>query len=331
MCAKKAKMNEKPILGAAPITAKSGGKKKRTGLMVALIVVAVLLLYGAVFAVVLVRKNTCRAGFAADGGMCSNTSESCQERSIDGNTVTLNSGATEDYDSWLSRCFYYTDSFGNTVNCTSADVTNGLGGACSCAIGGCAAKPIIYLYPTRTEKVTVKVSNPQNFIAQYPTYGGGWQMTAQPNGDLTDAKTGRELYALYYESKNVVSAQVQADGFVVRGSDTADFLAKTLPRLGLNARESEEFIIYWLPILQKNPYNYIRFESLSEINANQKLDISPAPDTLIRVMMSYKPLSRTEAESLAKTVAPQQITMPARAGFVVVEWGGTQIGGKAVK
>jgi len=186
-------------------------------------------------------------------------------------------------------------------------------------------KPIIYLYPTKTETVSVKVSNPQNFTAQYPAYGDGWTVVAQPNGDLTDTKTGRELYSLYYESKNIVPAKVEADGFVVKGADTADFLANILPKLGLNARESEEFIIYWLPILQQNPWNYIRFESLSEINANQELTISPTPDTLIRVMMSHKPLAKPIS------VMPQQIATPSRTGFTVVEWGGTEINGEVTK
>jgi len=194
-----------------------------------------------------------------------------------------------------------------------------------CLCDDCALKPIIYLYPTREMQVSVKVSNQQNFTAQYPAYGDGWTVVAQPNGDLTDTKTGRELYSLYYESKNIVPAYVEADGFVVKGADTADFLANILPKLGLNARESEEFIIYWLPILQQSPYNYIRFESLSEINANQKLMILPTPDTLIRVIMSYKPLAKPISVTL------QQITTPSRTGFTVVEWGGTEIGGKVTK
>ena len=35
--------------------------------------------------------------------------------------------------------------------------------------------------------------------------------------------------------------------------------------LGLNEREAEEFIIYWLPKLESNKYNYIRFATEEEI------------------------------------------------------------------
>ena len=53
-----------------------------------------------------------------------------------------------------------------------------------------------------------------------------------------------------------------------------------LAQLGLNEREAEEFIIYWLPKMQNNPY------------------------------------------SLSPQLLPEA---PARNGFTVVEWGGSEI------
>jgi hypothetical protein len=182
-------------------------------------------------------------------------------------------------------------------------------------------KPIIYIYPTETTEVSVQVSHPENFTTEYPRYGNGWRVLAQPNGDLTDLNNNnRGLYSLYYESRNEVPAIVQKDGFVVKGSDTTVFLEEKLAALGLSAREAEEFIIYWLPQLQDSPYNYIRFQTAEEIDTNQALDISPKPDTLIRIIMSYRPLDSpiaVQTQQLPKT--------PARIGFTVVEWGGTRI------
>ena len=37
----------------------------------------------------------------------------------------------------------------------------------------------------------------------------------------------------------------------------SDSLEEKLAILGLTERESEEFIVYWLPKLEKNKYNYI--------------------------------------------------------------------------
>lgn len=192
--------------------------------------------------------------------------------------------------------------------------------ASSCLEEGMAYKPIIYLYPTSPTEVAVTLSHPANLTVDYPAYGDGWNVLAQPDGDLVDLASGRDLYALYYESRNQVPATMQADGFVVPGDQTATFLEDTLGGLGLTPRESEEFIVYWLPILQQNPWNYIRFQTPAEMDANQALTVSPVPDTTIRVMMTYKPLDAPVQ------VAPQALPpAPERTGFVVVEWGGTPI------
>ena len=89
--------------------------------------------------------------------------------------------------------------------------------------------------------------------------------------------------------------------------------------LGLNDRESEEFIIYWLPKLESNPYNLIRFKTKEEIDGYMPLTITPQPDSIIRVIMEFKSVKHY------KELKPQTILTPKRNGFVVVEWGGTEL------
>ena len=112
---------------------------------------------------------------------------------------------------------------------------------------------------------------------------------------------------------------MQEEGFLVRGEEAAAFLEEKLAVLGLNEKESEEFIIYWLPRLEVNEYNYIRFASPEEIERNMPLEIEPAPDTTIRIWMTFKgldaPVSLTE----------QHLDPVQRNGFAVVEWGGSEI------
>ena len=83
--------------------------------------------------------------------------------------------------------------------------------------------------------------------------------------------------------------------------------------------EAEEFIVYWLPKLQENEYNYIRFATMDEINKNMPLEFSVEPDTIIRVLMQYKALDNYIE------VNEQKLETPERTGFVAVEWGGTEI------
>ena len=179
-------------------------------------------------------------------------------------------------------------------------------------------KPIIYLYPTKTTDITVSLGRPEVITTSYPKYQGGWSVTADPSGNLTDKKTGRKLYSLYWEGKNHY-ATIQQDGFVVKGEDVAEFLEDKLALLGLNYREAEEFIVYWLPKLEHNKYNYIRFETQSEIASYMPLIVTPKADTTIRVYMDYKALENPI------NVNEQALTTPARNGFTVVEWGGSEI------
>lgn len=180
------------------------------------------------------------------------------------------------------------------------------------------AKPIIYLYPEEETVLTVSLGYPERIICSYPGYENGWNVLAEPNGDLTDLNTGRYLYSLYYESISVVLFTIEEEGFVVRGSDSAAFLEEKLAILGLNEREAEEFIVYWLPKLEANEYNYIRFASLDEINENMPISFSEEPDTFIRVLMVYTALDEPIE------VEEQVLETPVRQGFVAVEWGGTE-------
>ena len=185
-------------------------------------------------------------------------------------------------------------------------------------------KPVIYLYPESEQKVTVELGYPDRLTTSYPSYETGWNVSAQPDGNLTDLSTGRSLYALYYESKYAGFSRSD-EGFVVRGEDTSQFLEDKLTILGLNAREAEEFIIYWLPKLESNPYNYIRFATSQEITDVMPLKITPSPDNLIRVLMLYEGLSEPVQ------VKAQQLSLPKRDGFTVVEWGGTKISNEPVQ
>lgn len=180
-------------------------------------------------------------------------------------------------------------------------------------------KPIIYLYPESPTDVTVKLLKKDDITCSYPKYTDGWNVHAEVNGNLTDLSTGRSLYSLYYESSSKPGNTVQNVGFVVEGEKSAEFLEEKLKTLGLKEREAEEFIIYWLPQLEANKYNYIRFASKEEIDKIMPLDIQPKPDSVIRVLMVFKRLNKPI------DVEEQQLTSPERNGFTVVEWGGTEI------
>ena len=177
-------------------------------------------------------------------------------------------------------------------------------------------KPVIYLYPEAETDVTVRLDYAGDLTCTYPAYDGTWHVTAAPDGMLTDER-GQTYRYLYWEGTDNVQYDF-SEGFCVPGSETAAFLEDALAQLGLTRAEANEFIIYWLPQMEQNAYNLISFQSDAYTDA-AKLTITPQPDTLLRVFMAWKPLTK------AVEIAPQTLNAPERTSFTAVEWGGAKV------
>ncbi|MDG1333448.1 MAG: carboxypeptidase-like regulatory domain-containing protein [Crocinitomicaceae bacterium] len=180
-------------------------------------------------------------------------------------------------------------------------------------------KPIIYIYPEEEQTVEIELIYDGKLTTTYPKYPeNGWNIEAEPDGTLTD-KNGREYYSLYWEGEPREPLGI-TEGFVVSQEKTIEFLEEKLEILGLNAKEANEFIIFWLPVLEKNKFNLISFAG-DDYLKQAKLSISPTPDTEIRICMVFQGLDEEidfplqDLSSLRKT----------RSGFTIVEWGGQEL------
>ena len=190
--------------------------------------------------------------------------------------------------------------------------------ACRGGGGGSSmsAKPVLYLYPEEETEVAVRLDYDGDLTCAYPAYDGGWTVTARPDGTLTDA-AGQTYSYLYWEGVTTTEYDF-SQGFCVPGADTAAFLEDALSRLGLTRREANEFIVYWLPRMEPNPYNLIAFQSAAYENS-ARLTIAPEPDSLLRVFMAWRPLEAPV------DIPAQDLPAFARTGFAAVEWGGAEL------
>ena len=180
-----------------------------------------------------------------------------------------------------------------------------------------AEKPVIYLYPETPTEVSVKLTIDGKLTCTYPAYENGWDnFTAYPDGTLISPE-GKEYYCLYWEGIQNMDCDFTR-GFCIKGEDTAAFLEWALSAQGLTPREANEFIIYWLPRMEQNPYNVIAFQT-DAYTKGAVLEITPNPDSLLRVFMAYYP-SDEAVEIEAQTFTPFE-----RVGFTVVEWGGSEL------
>lgn len=187
----------------------------------------------------------------------------------------------------------------------------------SCASNVKEEKPVIYLYPTQEEVIDVKLEYKGELTVTYPKYNDGWKVKAKPDGTLINLEDNREYSYLFWEGISSLDWNI-SKGFVVKSEDTMEFLQEKLEYMGLTPKEYNEFIVYWLPSLQENKYNLIYFAG-DEYEDYAKLNINPKPDSILRVMMVYKPLDKPIE------IEEQKLEQFNREGFTVVEWGGTRV------
>ena len=178
-------------------------------------------------------------------------------------------------------------------------------------------KPVIYLYPEKEMEVSVNINITEGkFSVVYPRFNEGnntWKVKANPNGDIEI--NNRKYPYLFYECDSYY-AQETNEGFIVKDSNAIEFLEEKLKYLGLNDKEMTDFITFWLPVLLKNKLSICTFQS-QEFFDHIPMNVSPKPDTLIRIFLTIKKIDSPVE------IKEQKLEHHERKGFTVIEWGGS--------
>ncbi len=186
-------------------------------------------------------------------------------------------------------------------------------------------KPVIYLYPTKEENVQLTVQNKGELTFTYPEYNGSWKVTAQPDGQI---KVGDKTYPyLFWEGTRddmkYKTSHNGIEGFIISTDTTIAFLENQLSKIGLNHRESADFITYWGPIIQQKDFAFMQFILDDDYDASiANLAVSPAPESSKRVFLF---LSGLDDYSVPFDVVPQTFKPFKRNGFTLIEWGGATL------
>ncbi len=212
--------------------------------------------------------------------------------------------------------------------------------------GGCG-KPVIYLYPTEATKINVKFNSPMQLDVDIPKYSEskGWNVIAKPNGQLQDLQTnltdckqlettnektkfGQE-YALqacqknnypyiYWAGNTSQSYPKINSGFVVGKENLEASLHAKLIYIGLNQKETQDMLDYWLPQMLSKNKDFYRFSLLQTKKLDQLLPmtVSPKPESAIRVFLDWQELD-TPIQ-----ITEQKLIQESRNGYTMIEWGG---------
>jgi hypothetical protein len=177
---------------------------------------------------------------------------------------------------------------------------------------GECGKPVIYLYPESPTALSVKVG--ANVTKSEPLYGNGWDVFAMPDGKLLTS--GGTYDSLFWEGIGQGNYPQITEGFVVKRSKVEKTLWQHLQQLGLNQKESADFMEFWMPLMPDTQYVRLTWFGTQQMNELAPLMLSEKPDTTIRIFLDFEGLDTKIA------LPTQRLSHPDRKGFVVVEWGG---------
>ena len=192
-------------------------------------------------------------------------------------------------------------------------------------------KPVIYLYPPLPTDVKVSIELPGEFTCLYPkakkiqvddenTEKYVWEVETNEKSEIQ--YNGKKYSYLFWEAISGFEPNL-TEGFIVEGNKSAEFLEKILEKMGLNEKERNDFIVYWLPYLENHSYNIISFQ-FNNYTELAKLTIEPKPDHLIRIFMVFKPIKNLNEVKIIEQIIPE-IKRDELQGFVAIEWGGANL------
>jgi len=179
-------------------------------------------------------------------------------------------------------------------------------------------KPVIYLYPTQKTEVSIKVG--ALIRKSEPSYEkSGWNVLAYPDGKIIFS--GQQYDSLFWEGLGDGPYPNLRDyGFVIPQKELLTTLKNHLSLLGLNQKESADFLEFWWPKMPKTPYVRLTWFGTKEMDMLAPLEVIPQPDTKIRIFLDFEGLEKP------KFLIPQKLSSVKRVGFTLVEWGGLLTG-----
>jgi hypothetical protein len=172
-------------------------------------------------------------------------------------------------------------------------------------------KPVVYLYPEQETEVTVKID--AKISKSDPTYNNGWKVLAKPSGELI---VGDKTYSSLFWEGQGIEYPIVNEGTIVKQADIEATLRSQMKLLGLNEKEAQDFLDFWLTKMPKTPYIRLTWFGTKEMNKLAPMAVNPVPNTVIRIFLDFEGLKEFSV------IKPQILKSIPRKGFTLIEWGG---------
>lgn len=187
-------------------------------------------------------------------------------------------------------------------------------------------KPIIYLYSDEEKDLEITLKPIGPLVFTYPLYDKNWSVHVSPINGIS--AYNRTYPYLFWEGEQIglsfkPNTLNRISGFQLQSDTLVSFLERQLNAIGLNEKESTDFITYWAPRMIKHDKLALQFfiDDAYEQYIGDVL-VSPAPQSQKRVYLIFKGIqSFDEIKFGEEPVFPKF----ERNGLTLIEWGGSEV------
>ncbi len=173
-------------------------------------------------------------------------------------------------------------------------------------------KPNIYIYPETKLSLHVSIIFPRggSVIESIPLYENGWNIEVEPSGKINNI-----FDYLFYESENPDLCQYRS-GWIIKKDDLTSFFTQNMLETGFIQKEIDDFIEYWIPLLNNYSSYAIYPQYALDIEKMIELNFSCKPNSVLRLFYVIKGVNGDKI-NIAVPIIPRFV----RKGFSVTEWG----------
>ncbi|MFC1543125.1 hypothetical protein ACFL4K_01140 [Candidatus Neomarinimicrobiota bacterium] len=174
-------------------------------------------------------------------------------------------------------------------------------------------KPNIYIYPESDLYLSVRIELPLGgeITQSDPEYRDGWEVFVDTEGIID-----HQYSCLFYEC-DVPDVFQRTEGWIVKQKDLTEFFQGNMEEYGFIEGEIQDFLEYWIPVLDANSYYEIFPQRKEILNQVVRLEFSHQPESILRLFYLIN-----GTDNPAYELTTLETTGFTRQGFTVVEWGG---------
>ena len=144
-----------------------------------------------------------------------------------------------------------------------------------------------------------------------PEYGSGWDVFVETTGRID-----RKYEYLFYEA-SIHDLPSFNTGWCFYNEDLPVELRTILLEIGLNDKEADDFLEYWLEYLAEYEYYSVYPVFNRSLDQYVELHVTPEPDAQLRFWLFF------EGSTDFRALPDQAVPAFQRGSTTVVEWGGT--------